>query len=150
MEKLRQCDDRLQRLCNRVIRSTDFTVLCGHRRKEAQDIAFVTGASRVKWPNSKHNKRPSQAVDIAPWKRAKAHIDWNDREAFFFLAGAMKQAACELGIKIRWGGDWDDDPDTANTFDDLGHFELVDAGAEGDAARLHAAEQEPEADYSET
>lgn len=34
--------------------------------------------------------------------------------------------ATMMGVKIRWGGDWDLDTDLKdNTFDDLPHFELI-------------------------
>jgi peptidoglycan L-alanyl-D-glutamate endopeptidase CwlK len=33
--------------------------------------------------------------------------------------------ASQMGLKIRWGGDWDMDTQTKdNKFDDLVHFEL--------------------------
>ena len=64
---------------------------------------------------------PSLAIDAAP-----SPIDWNDRERFFYFAGVVKGVAEEMGIKIRWGGDWDGDNDFDDqTFDDLVHFELV-------------------------
>ena len=32
-----------------------------------------------------------------------------------------------LGVRLRWGGDWDSDLEVDdNDFDDLPHFELVD------------------------
>ena len=62
------------------------------------------------------------AVDIAPYE-----IDWENAKRFYLLAGMMFQAANDLGIKIRWGGDWDMDWDHADQrFIDLPHFELVD------------------------
>ena len=43
------------------------------------------------------------------------------------MAGYIQATADKLGIKIRWGGDWDSDGDLDDqTFMDLGHFELVD------------------------
>lgn len=41
------------------------------------------------------------------------------------IAGVMASCASELGMEIRWGGDWDRDGDTRdNKFNDLYHFEL--------------------------
>ena len=38
----------------------------------------------------------------------------------------MVATALGMGIKLRWGGDWDGDWQTRdNTFDDLPHFELA-------------------------
>ena len=46
---------------------------------------------------------------------------------FYFLAGIIKAIANKRNIKIRWGGDWDDDNDFKDQhFNDLGHFELVE------------------------
>jgi peptidoglycan L-alanyl-D-glutamate endopeptidase CwlK len=115
----------LQRLFNEVIKHIDCTVLEGHRDKEAQDKAFHEGKSQTKWPNSKHNSKPSMAVDVAPYP-----INWNDRERFYYFAGFVKATAVRMGINIRWGGDWDGDYDFRDqTFFDLPHFELVGTSA---------------------
>lgn len=111
----------LQAILDAVIPHFDFTILTGHRDKEAQNEAYATGHSGKQWPDSKHNTKPSIAVDIAPWP-----INWKDRERFTYLAGHMKQAAEMLGFELRWGGDWDRDTEVSdNSFDDLVHFELV-------------------------
>ena len=35
--------------------------------------------------------------------------------------------AVELGIRLRWGGDWDGDNELRDqTFNDLVHFEVID------------------------
>lgn len=121
LSHLSTCHPDIQRILNAVILFFDFTVLVGHRDKEAQNEAFATGRSGKQYPNSKHNALPSIAVDIAPWP-----IDWKDRERFTYLAGHIKQAANELGLKVRWGGDWDQDTQVNdNNFDDLVHFEIV-------------------------
>jgi len=52
-----------------------------------------------------------------------------------YLAGIMIATAKKLGVKIRWGGDWNGDhkfsgranskrTDKSQRFDDLVHFEL--------------------------
>ncbi len=39
----------------------------------------------------------------------------------------MLAAAHDLGIELRWGGDWDRDAEFDDqTFNDLPHFELYD------------------------
>lgn len=100
----------------------DFTVIQGVRTIEEQKELVRTGKSRTM--NSKHLPNRfgmSEAVDIAPWP-----IDWNDPERFFFLGGLVFAAAEEMGVKLRWGGDWDSDKDFRDqTFIDLPHFELV-------------------------
>lgn len=103
----------------------DFTVVCGHRSHEAQAVAFRDGKSRLPPGSSKHNSIPSDAVDLAPWFPGDG-IRWNDVEAFCLMAGIIKGVAAAQGVRIRWGGDWDGDNDRADqTFDDLGHFEIV-------------------------
>lgn len=121
-ERLKTCDDRLQLVCNEVIKVYDFSILEGIRNKETQDKFYIEGKSKVKYPNSKHNYKPSKAVDIAPYP-----IDWEDRERFFILAGIMFGIASQLGIRLRWGGAWKGlEGLKNNSFDDLVHFEIID------------------------
>jgi len=118
--RLATCHEDLQKVFMKVIENFDCTILVGHRTKEEQDEAFRTGHSQLQWPKSKHNSLPSMAVDVAPYP-----IDWNDREQFHLFAGYVLGIADSMGIKLRWGGDWDGDKDVKNnTFDDLVHFEL--------------------------
>lgn len=102
----------LQRVLVEAIKYTDFTVLEAHRGKADQDAAYSRGASTVKWPHSKHNATPARAVDLAPYP-----VDWKDVERFAELAGVIKVVAAQLGIRVRWGGNW-------KSFVDRPHFEL--------------------------
>jgi len=109
-------------LFNEVIKHFDCSVIQGHRGKEDQNKAFKEGKSKLKYPNGNHNKSPSKAVDVAPYP-----INWNDRERFTYFAGYVVGIASQMGLKIRWGGDWDMDTEVKdNNFDDLPHFELRD------------------------
>lgn len=117
--KLKTCDERLQRLMEECIKETDFSVLCGMRGKKEQDAAYAAKLTKLRFPNSKHNSNPSLAVDIAPYP-----IDWNDVERFKDLAKIVLRKARELGISIRWGGDWNCNGIEDETFVDLPHFEL--------------------------
>lgn len=120
-ELLDTCHHDLQAVCERVIRVYDFSVIEGHRNNERQAELFRQGKSKLGPGKSKHNLSPSLAVDVVPYP-----IDWSDTERFFLLAGMMFQAAADLGIKLRWGGDWDGDwQHTDQSFHDLPHFELV-------------------------
>lgn len=122
-QRLSTCDARLQRLLREAIKNVDFTVIYGHRTQEDQDDAFRQGASTLRWPKSKHNKQPSLAVDIAPYP-----IDWSDTARFARLAGYIERIAEEQGVKIRWGGDWNDNYRTKDErLVDMPHIELVDA-----------------------
>lgn len=121
-ERLATCHVDLQRLFNEVIKHYDCTVLCGHRGKDEQDEAVRTGVSKLAWPNSKHNSLPSKAIDVVPFP-----IDWNDMTRFYHFGGFVLAVAKQLGIKIRWGGDWNGDLKFRDEkFKDLPHFELVE------------------------
>lgn len=109
---LKQCDPRLQKVAHECIKTFDFSVICGHRGKAAQDKAYREKKSKVKWPNSKHNKTPSLAFDAVP-----VPLDWNDKASFHAMAKAMKAAADRVGVGIKWGGDF-------KGFFDGPHFEL--------------------------
>lgn len=119
--KLETCHPDIQEILNEAIKVIDFTILCGTRGREEQDDLFHKGMSKVQFPNSKHNNRPSLAVDIAPYP-----IDWNNLERFTHLIGIVRGIALMKGIEIRCGIDWDRDGDiTDHTFMDYPHFELV-------------------------
>jgi len=110
----------LIRLFSRVIKEVDCIVLCGHRDKAAQDDAYMKDQSTKIYPNSKHNKMPSMAIDVAPFP-----VKMVDIQGHYFFAGYVKGIAKGLDIPIRWGGDWDSDNDfNDQTFYDLWHFEL--------------------------
>ena len=119
-KRLETCDDNLKLLFNEVVKNFDCSIIVGYRGREDQNRAFREGHSKVKWPNGRHNKQPSSAVDVAPYP-----IDWDDRERFIYFAGFVKGVAYRMNISIRWGGDWDGDTELSdNKFDDLVHFEL--------------------------
>ncbi len=110
----------LQRLFNEVIKEIDCTVIEGHRPKAEQDRAYRAGNSKLRWPRSKHNKKPSFAVDVVPYP-----IDWRDTKRFYEFGKIVIRIAREMNIKIRWGGDWDGDGDYKDqSFNDLVHFEI--------------------------
>jgi peptidoglycan L-alanyl-D-glutamate endopeptidase CwlK len=127
--QLATCDHRLQKLFNEVIKHFDCRVLEGHRGAAKQDAAFMRGASKVKFPNSKHNSRPSMAVDVAPYPVIWPNKDDKDYvkqvARYYMLSFFVMGIASQMGIKIRSGADWDGDKDIFDqTFDDLVHFEI--------------------------
>lgn len=121
LKHLNTCDEQLQTLFKEVIKTYDCAVICGHRNQKDQDAAFEFGTSKLKWPDSQHNKLPSRAVDVAPYP-----INWADKNRFYHFAGYVLATANRLGIKIRWGGDWDMNNLFTEKFVDLPHFELVE------------------------
>lgn len=123
LAKLATCDSRLRAIFEKVVSSADCTILEGHRDQQRQAAAVAAGASKTPWPKSKHNRLPSLALDAAPYP-----IDWQDRERMSLFAGFVLGVAFEQGVAVRWGGDWNGDFRVAdNNFDDLVHFELMEA-----------------------
>ena len=121
MDILKTCDLELQELFIEVVRHFDCSVLCGHRTEEEQNEAFRNNRSTKRWPESKHNLKPSMAVDVVPYP-----IDWENLNRFYYFGGFVKGIAQDMGIKIRWGGDWDGDTLTDDQkFMDLPHYELI-------------------------
>jgi len=120
--RLDTCHIDLIQVCELVIPNYDFTVLEGFRSNARQDELFRQGKSKLQAGESKHNSDPSMAVDIAPWP-----IDWEDHRRFYLLAGFMFQAASQLGVKLRFGGDWNSNWNLDDqSFFDLVHFELLE------------------------
>ena len=111
----------LQRLLDEVLKYFDFTIICGHRDMAAQNKAFVEGKSKARWPESKHNTYPSQAVDVMPYP-----IDWEDTRRIYMFVGIVRGIAATMNIPIRVGADWDGDMEVKDqNFHDLPHFELI-------------------------
>ncbi len=131
-QRLNTCDIKLQRLFNKVIENYDVHIACGHRTQREQDFLFNQNppVTKVRWPKSKHNSNPSQAVDVYPWP-----LVWPDpKDQFYYkqlarwynMAGYVEGVARGLEIHITWGGDWDRDRIFHDqVFDDLPHFELL-------------------------
>lgn len=132
--RLSSCEDNLIRVFNLAIKRTDvdFGIACGYRSvKEQQQlyaqgrtepgsiVTYVDGVSK----KSKHNYTPSQAVDVFAWVNNTA--SW-DKEHLIYIAGVVMCCAKELGVKLRWGGNWDCDGEIISDqrFQDLPHYEL--------------------------
>ena len=114
------CHADLILVFDRVIQLWDCTVIEGYRTQERQNELLRTGATRAQI--SRHSSQPSRAVDVAP-----CPIDWSDTSRFYYFAGFVKGVSAQMGIPIRWGGDWDNDRLIKDqTFNDLVHFELKD------------------------
>ena len=121
-ERLASCDERLQDVFNEVIKYVDCSILEGHRSKERQNKLYDENRTKVKYPNGRHNSSPSKAVDVTPYP-----VDWEDRERQTLFAGFVLGLARNMGIRLRWGGDWDMDFQVMdNRFDEFPHFEVRD------------------------
>ena len=112
IDKLNTCCEELQDICHKAIKEYDFAVLFGHRGEQEQNDCFKRGTTKLRYPNSKHNSVPSDAVDIAPYP-----ISWSNKKRFVDLSVIIKRIAKEKGINIVWGGDW-------GKFCDMPHYEV--------------------------
>lgn len=112
----------LQRLFNEVIKHWDCSVIEGKRSEARQARLFAAGASKTL--QSKHVYplgEPALALDVAPYP-----IKWDDTERFYAFGGFVVGVATMMGLKVRWGGDWDSDREFDDQrFFDLPHFELI-------------------------
>lgn len=126
LDKLCNVDYDLQSVMQAAIDTgiMDFSITEGHREEAIQDKYFESGKSKVKWPNGKHNKIPSEAVDVVPYINGKA--SWNKLHCCI-LAGIILACAARLGVSVRWGGCWSGNfEDVGNqSLNDYVHFEIV-------------------------
>jgi len=116
-ERLRGVNSELVNVLFELVKIMDVTIIEGVRSQERQDRLVAEGKSKTKF--SKHIT--GRAVDLAPYP-----IDWEDRDRFHYMGGMLRGIAHQMGVKVRWGGDWNGDGETKdNNFDDLVHIELV-------------------------
>lgn len=124
LKRLDECHDDLKRLALAVDSVYPIQIICGERKEKEQNEAFERGASKKKFPDSKHNvniekgRFKSHALDAVPDpdKNPKT-LDWKDLQAFAVMCEVFAQKADELGIKIRQGKDF--------KFRDFPHQELA-------------------------
>ena len=112
-EKLEGVDIRLVHLVEQAIKETtvDFAVTEGLRTPERQQQLVNDGFSQTM--KSKH--LTGHAVDLVAIVDGK--VSW-DKQHYPAIAQAMKKAAADQNVKIRWGGDF-------KSFFDGPHFELI-------------------------
>jgi len=108
----------------------DISIVRGWSGEEVQNMLFRTEASQKQWPFSEHNfmldNNPhSKAFDFAPHLGKEIRIPWKDTHLFAVIAGVFFAAASRIGVKLRWGGDWNmNGLTTDQTFMDWGHIEI--------------------------
>lgn len=93
----------LQKIVKRAIELTskDFSVLEGARTVEKQRENIKKGVSQTMKSNHLvQSDGYAHAVDLVPYP-----LTWN-LDTFYPIVRAMRSAAEELGIEIRWGGAW--------------------------------------------
>ena len=112
-KNLSEAHEDLQKIFREVIKHHNCSVLEGFRTEEEQNYLNKTGKSMLVWPKSKHNVKPTKAVDVVPYP-----IDWDDIPRFREFCSFVKGVAAGMGIELVSGGlDW-------VTFKDYPHFEL--------------------------
>lgn len=154
--KLHTCHRDIQTNMNVLILYFDNTVIFGHRTPEEQFELFKKGRKFIGRPGeeqnankwiienkreivthkdgyiklSRHNKYPSEAIDIAPWP-----LNWNKKNRFYYQAGIVQWVSHKLYAEgktehvLKWGADWDMDHDfDDHDFVDLPHFQLHKPG----------------------
>lgn len=121
-ERLNGVDAKLVNVLNEVVKYFDITIIEGLRSQKRQDELVAEGKSKTKF--GKHVL--GKAVDLAPYP-----IDWRARDDFHLLGGFILGVASQMGVNVRWGGDWSASSlykgkrtTKDNSFDDLVHFEL--------------------------
>lgn len=115
-ERLKGVDSKLVNVLNELIKIMDVTIIEGVRTAKRQEELLKKGATKVRY--SKH--MDGKAVDLAPYP-----VDWKDRDRFHYMGGMIRGIGKQLGVNVRWGGDWDSDGEIKdNNFDDLVHVEL--------------------------
>lgn len=104
--KLATCHGELQLLIERVANGVDegdltyagvkdIVVTCGYRGEAEQNKAVAEGNSRLPWPCSKHNRTPSDAVDVVPYPEK-----WSDAEKLKVLHAYIAGVAHGMGISL--------------------------------------------------
>jgi len=120
-----------------LISTVDFAVIEGLRTYARQRELYSQGRTKigniVTWTmSSKHMAQADgfgHAVDLLPVNPATGKIDagsWNYRAGFVEIANSMFEAADRLGVKIRWGKDWNMNGKAGEKGEtDSPHFELM-------------------------
>lgn len=95
--------DDLVRVVRHAIKDSppfDFGVHCGLRTIEEQRVLVKTGKSRTL--DSRH--LTGHALDLHPW--ISNSIPWGDWCYWVRLSRHIVQTAHQLGVPVRWGGEW--------------------------------------------
>jgi len=95
----------------------------GMRTPEEQNQLFKDGYSTKDGYEKLSKHQFGEAVDLQVFVGGSAV---QSEKMQYIVAGVMFSCAAELGITLRWGGDWNMNSDIRdNVFNDLYHFELV-------------------------
>jgi peptidoglycan LD-endopeptidase CwlK len=130
IRELEGVNQKLVAVVHRALELTeqDFAVNDGLRTREEQEALVASGASQTM--DSKH--LIGNAVDLVPVIAGKLRWEW---EPIYTIAYAVRRAAQELKVPLRWGCAWD-----INFTDSASDPETV---KEGYVARRQASGKKP-------
>jgi len=125
------CDARLVKVATAALAVSpyDFGIIEGHRDLVRQAELFAGGKSKIDGVTKKgnHNYIPSRAFDFLPTGTVNGVSAWEDAPRFAVIAGVILATGAGLGIRLRWGGDWDGDGNARDqSLYDLPHIELME------------------------
>ena len=124
LKVLSELSPDLQTVAKEAIKIVDFSLICGERGQLEQDAAFHSGKSKLKYPDSKHNKKPSDAFDFLPYPRSKKSADFIYIGGIIIGVARTLQAQGIIKSSLRYGGDWNNNDRTSDErFLDAGHIE---------------------------
>lgn len=126
-DRMKGLDPRLISIVLLAIKRTpiDFGVawMGGMRTAEEQFELFQQGFSQCDGYEIKSKHQSGKAIDLNVF--VGSNIVEN-KEMLAVIAGVMFSCASELGVKLRWGLDWNMNGDIRdNKFNDMYHFELA-------------------------
>jgi peptidoglycan L-alanyl-D-glutamate endopeptidase CwlK len=128
LERAKDVNPKLINLILLAIRRTpiDFGVawMGGKRTAEEQNQLFKEGYSQCDGYEKLSKHQSGDAIDLNIFVGSKLV---ENKEMLCVVAGVMFSCANELGIKIIWGRDWNNNGDIRdNKFNDQYHFEIND------------------------
>lgn len=102
LKELEGVNADLVRVVERAIELSvqDFSVHDGLRTLEEQKKLVESGASKT----LKSRHITGHTVDLVPYINGKLRWEW---EPIYVIADAVRTAAQEIDIPLRWGGTWD-------------------------------------------
>ena len=101
LDRMEGVDERLVAVAKAAIghTKTDFGVICGLRTIEEQRELYNKGASKTM--KSKHID--GNALDLMAYVGSRG--SW-EIKLYFDIADAVKEAAIDVGVAMRWGAAW--------------------------------------------
>ena len=125
--------DDLCDVVRRAIQLTtqDFSVFEGLRTAKRQGELYAAGASKLDGVNQIGRHQTGHAVDLVPY--VAGHLRW-EWELIFPIADAVRMAAVELRVPIRWGGTWQTITD--KRYDGMSARQIYDSNPSWDGAHF--------------